>query len=81
VIAGSIGTNFKFWFSIGGMVWLLCTLRAATGDVDISGTWESDRSYTKAYLIKGRDLQLKWCGEAWSEAEIERRFERVKDAS
>ena len=45
---------------------------------DLSGTWESDPSYTRDFLLKGRELQLRWCGFGWPESDIDRRLEAVK---
>jgi hypothetical protein len=53
-------------------------LANALDQKDISGVWQSDSSYARQYLMRGRELQLKWCGFAWPESEIERRLDRTK---
>jgi hypothetical protein len=47
---------------------------------DLTGVWQSDfgtaegQRRSREYLRQGRELQLKWCGFAWPEAEIDRRL-------
>jgi hypothetical protein len=47
---------------------------------DLTGVWQSDfgtaegQRHSRAYLTQGRELQLKWCGFAWPEAELDRRL-------
>ncbi len=54
---------------------------------DLSGVWQSDLSaadaqrHIRAYLAQGRELQLKWCGFAWPESEIDRRVAIIVKSS
>lgn len=46
----------------------------------LAGLWQSDlassegQRHVRAYLQQGRELQLKYCGVAWPESEIDRRL-------
>jgi hypothetical protein len=54
---------------------LLAAQEPARDPLDVSGTWLSDSSHTREYLMKGRELQLKWCAFAWPESEVDRRVQ------
>lgn len=41
---------------------------------DTSGEWQEDKSYGRQYFMRAREIQLRWCGYQWPEAEVERRL-------
>ncbi len=54
--------------------------------VNLEGLWQSDlanadaQKHARIYLEQGRELQLKWCGSAWPESEIDRRLSVISTA-
>lgn len=59
----------------------------AHGEPDLVGIWQTDLStgdaqrHIRDYLIRGRELQFKWCGYAWPESEIDRRVAATAKSS
>jgi len=46
---------------------------------EIVGTWYFDIEYVPEYLKNGSELQKKWCGYGWSESEIKRRLQSIRN--
>lgn len=59
----------------------------ARSQPDLVGLWQTNLSTSDAqrhlrdYLVRGRELQFKWCGYAWPESEIDRRVAASANSS
>lgn len=52
---------------------------SASDDIDLTGVWLTDSSFAREYMLKSREMQVRWCGFGWSDSEIERRLQATKD--